>query len=155
MTEIREYWRILRARWYIPVILTVLTVALTLITAQTPPPTFVASTRFTISVSADRPLQGVDPALTGAQASEYILLGSNTRGDPAATKGDIRVYNPQYFGTPGDETIPTTSDFTCSGGSTEAGPHYFGGTKGIIATRAKELAGPNSADNFSKHFWWL
>ena len=72
MTEIREYWRILRARWYIPVILTVLTVALTLITAQTPPPTFVASTRFTISVSADRPLQGVDPALTGAQASEYI-----------------------------------------------------------------------------------
>ncbi len=72
MTEIREYWRILRARWYIPVLLTVLTVALTLITAQTPPPTFVASTRFTISVSADRPLNGVDPALTGAQASEYI-----------------------------------------------------------------------------------
>lgn len=49
-----------------------MTVALTLITAQTPPPTFVASTRFTISVSADRPLNGVDPALTGAQASEYI-----------------------------------------------------------------------------------
>jgi len=72
MTEIREYWRIIRARWYIPVILTVLTVALTWLTAQTPPPTFVASTRFTISVSADRPLSGVDPALTGAQASEYI-----------------------------------------------------------------------------------
>lgn len=72
MTEIREYWRIIRARWYIPVLLTVLTVAFTLLTAQTPPPSYVASTRFTISVSADRPLQGVDPALTGAQASEYI-----------------------------------------------------------------------------------
>lgn len=72
MTEIREYWRILRARWYLPVLLTVLTVALSFFTAQTPPPTYVASTRFTISVSADRPLQGVDPALTGAQASEYI-----------------------------------------------------------------------------------
>ncbi len=72
MSEIREYWRILRARWYIPVSLTVLTVAFTLLTAQTPPPTFLASTRFTISVSADRPLTGVDPALTGAQASEYI-----------------------------------------------------------------------------------
>lgn len=72
MTEIREYWRIIRARWYIPVFLTVFTVALTLLTAQTPPPSYVASTRFTISVSADRPLQGVDPALTGAQASEYI-----------------------------------------------------------------------------------
>lgn len=72
MTEIREYWRIIRARWYIPVVLTVLTVALTLLTAQTPPPSYVASTRFTISVSADRPLSGVDPALTGAQASEYI-----------------------------------------------------------------------------------
>ncbi len=72
MIEIREYWRILRARWYLPVILTVLTVVLTWLTAQTPPPSFVASTRFTISVSADRPLSGVDPALTGAQASEYI-----------------------------------------------------------------------------------
>lgn len=72
MTEIREYWRIIRARWYIPVILTVLTVAFTLLTAQTLPPSYVASTRFTISVSADRPLNGVDPALTGAQASEYI-----------------------------------------------------------------------------------
>lgn len=72
MTEIREYWRIVRARWYIPVILTVLTVAFTLLTAQTPPPGFVASTRFTISVSADRPLNCVDPVLTGAQASEYI-----------------------------------------------------------------------------------
>lgn len=72
MTDLREYWRILRARWYIPVLLTVLTVAFTLLTAQTPPPSYVASTRFTISVSADRPLNGVDPALTGAQASEYI-----------------------------------------------------------------------------------
>lgn len=72
MKEIREYWRILRARWYIPVGLTVLTVVLSLLTTQTPPPTYLATIRFTIGVSADRPIEGVDPILTAYQASEYI-----------------------------------------------------------------------------------
>ncbi len=72
MTDIREYWRILRARWYIPVLLVVLTVIFSALLYRAPPPLYTASTRFTISVSADRPLQGVDPVLTGAQASEYI-----------------------------------------------------------------------------------
>ncbi len=78
-----------------------------------------------------------------AQQNEYIVLGSRNRSNA----GDISVYNPQYFGTPGDETVPGTADFTCSGGSAAPGPHYFGGTRGTITTRAQELAGPNSADN--------
>ncbi|HUD40667.1 MAG TPA: hypothetical protein VMR06_01580 [Dokdonella sp.] len=66
-----------------------------------------------------------------ARAGEYILLGSRNR----ANGGDIFVYDPQSFGTPGDETIPATANFTCS---TQSG--------GLIASRDEELAGPNSAD---------
>jgi capsular polysaccharide biosynthesis protein len=72
MTEIREYWRILRARWYIPVVLTVLTIVFTLLTARTPPPTYVATLRFTIGVNADPNVTGQDPILGAYQASEYI-----------------------------------------------------------------------------------
>jgi uncharacterized repeat protein (TIGR01451 family) len=82
-----------------------------------------------------------------ANAGEYIVLGSRNRSN----NGDIYVYNPQDFGVPGDEiynsVTPGTPDFTCSGGSSQPGPHYFGGTSGTISTRAQELAGPNSADN--------
>ena len=66
-----------------------------------------------------------------AEAGEWILLGSRNRSNG----GDIFVYNPQSFGNRGDETIPGTSNFTCS---------VVGG--GTIASRAQELAGPNSAD---------
>lgn len=67
-----------------------------------------------------------------ARAGEYILLGSRNRSNG----GDAFVYDPQSFGTPGDETVPGTADFTCS---SQAG-------RGTIAGRAAELAGPNSAD---------
>ncbi|MBB5207432.1 DUF11 domain-containing protein [Chiayiivirga flava] len=79
------------------------------------------------------------------QAGEYIALGSRNRSNG----GDIFVYDPQDFGQRGAETVPGTADFTCSGGAIggAAGPHYSGGTLGTIATRAQELAGPNSADN--------
>jgi capsular polysaccharide biosynthesis protein len=72
MTEIREYWRIFRARWYIPVGLTVLTIVVSLLTAQASPPTFVATIRFTIGVNADPNVTGQDPILGAYQASEYI-----------------------------------------------------------------------------------
>ncbi|WP_395791875.1 hypothetical protein [Aquimonas sp.] len=76
-----------------------------------------------------------------AQAGELILLGSRNRDNG----GDIFVYNPQGFGARGLETVPGTADFTCSSTSPPVGS--FGGTgRGIIATRAAELAGPNSAD---------
>ncbi len=67
-----------------------------------------------------------------AEAGEVILLGSRNRSDG----GDIFVYNPQSFGAKGNETIPGTADFTCSSQS----------GRGTIASRAEELAGPNSAD---------
>jgi hypothetical protein len=81
-----------------------------------------------------------------AQAGEYILLGSSNIGTASGYGGDVNVYNPQDFGTRGDETIPATADFTCTGGSSAPGPHYSGANVGAIPTRAAELAGPNSAD---------
>lgn len=72
MTDIREYWRIFRARWYIPVILTVLTVLFSVLTYQAPPPTYLATLRFTIGVNANPNVTGTDPILAAYQASEYI-----------------------------------------------------------------------------------
>lgn len=76
-----------------------------------------------------------------AQQGEYLLLGSRNR----TNGGDIRVYNPQDFGNPGQETIPSNFDFACSVNA--SGPNYGGGSRGQISTRRNELAGPNSADN--------
>jgi hypothetical protein len=81
-----------------------------------------------------------------AEADEYILLGSSNIGTNSDYRGDVNVYNPQDFGLRGDETIPAAVDFSCTGGSTEPGPHYFGDNVGRISSRAEELAGPDSAD---------
>ncbi len=70
--ELRNYWLILRRRWWVPVLLIVLVAALTPFTYRPPAPVYQASIRFTIGVSADRNVQGVDPLLTSYQASEYI-----------------------------------------------------------------------------------
>jgi len=77
-----------------------------------------------------------------AQAGEYILVGSRNR----ANGGDVRIYDPQSFGTKADETLPATADFSCASATPPAGS-YSGGSLGLIASRAEELAGPNSADN--------
>jgi capsular polysaccharide biosynthesis protein len=70
--ELREYWLILRRRWWVPVLLVVLVVAVTPFTYHPAAPVYQANVRFTIGVSADRNVQGVDPILTAYQASEYI-----------------------------------------------------------------------------------
>lgn len=76
-----------------------------------------------------------------AEAGEYVLLGSRNR----TTGGDILVYNPQDFGTPGDETLPASADFSCA--SNTPPPGSFGGsTLGELNSRDQELAGPHSAD---------
>lgn len=72
MNEIREYWRILRARWYLPLLLAVLTVAASLLLARPAPPAYVASIRFTIGVPANPNVTGGDPILGAYQASEYV-----------------------------------------------------------------------------------
>ena len=76
-----------------------------------------------------------------AEAGEYVLLGSSNR----ATGGDILVYNPQDFGTPGDETLPGTADFSCASPTPPAGS-FGGGTLGQLTSRVREVAGPHSAD---------
>ncbi|MGQ0798792.1 MAG: hypothetical protein ACT4NL_01590, partial [Pseudomarimonas sp.] len=76
-----------------------------------------------------------------AEANQYILVGSRNR----ANGGDIFIYNPQSFGTRGDETVPGAANYTCSAAS--AGANFGGAGRGIITTRASELAGPNSANN--------
>ncbi|MBN8887246.1 MAG: DUF11 domain-containing protein [Rudaea sp.] len=83
-----------------------------------------------------------------AEAGEYILLGSRNRGN----SGDIRVYNPQSFGAKGSETVPTTINFSCAAASgtypgSYSGNDTGGNARGLISTRAAELAGPNSANN--------
>jgi uncharacterized repeat protein (TIGR01451 family) len=47
-----------------------------------------------------------------AEAGEYLLLGSSNR--VGGGRGNISVYNPQSFGTPGVETRPGTADFSCN-----------------------------------------
>ena len=81
-----------------------------------------------------------------AEAGEYILVGSRNRSGADNVNGLIRIYTPQSFGTPGDETIPVAPGFICDNTS-QNGPNYSGPTRGIIANRAQELAGPNSANN--------
>ena len=79
-----------------------------------------------------------------AEAGEFILVGSRNRNNG----GDVLIYNPQSFGTPGDETRPGTVNFRCSTAQASAPAGSFSGTgRGIIASRAQELGGPNSADN--------
>ncbi|HTH11402.1 MAG TPA: hypothetical protein VMA55_17670, partial [Acidovorax sp.] len=73
-----------------------------------------------------------------AEAGEYVLLGSSNR----TTGGDILVYNPQDFGTPGDETLPASADFSCASSTPPAGS-FGGGTLGQLSSRAQELAGPH------------
>jgi large repetitive protein len=79
-----------------------------------------------------------------ATAGDFILLGSSNRANGG--NGDITAYNPQSFGTKGNETIPVTANFTCSATTPPVGS-FSGATRGLIAGRANELAGPNSADN--------
>ena len=76
-----------------------------------------------------------------ARQGEFILVGSRNR----ANAGDVFIYDPQSFGTRGNETIPGAANFTCSA-APPAGS-FGGGTRGTITTRNAELAGPNSADN--------
>lgn len=70
--ELRDYWFVLRRRWWVPALLLVLVAAAIPFTYHPPAPAYQAGIRFTIGVSADRNIQGVDPLLTSYQASEYI-----------------------------------------------------------------------------------
>ncbi len=69
-----------------------------------------------------------------ATAGEYILVGSSAVG---VNSGDALIYNPgRVSGSVGAENIPATADFKATSQS----------GKGVITSRAQELAGPRSAD---------
>lgn len=70
--ELLEYLRILRRRWWIVAVFLLLGAAFALLTYRPPATAWGASLRMTIGVTADRPVEGVDPILTAYQASEYI-----------------------------------------------------------------------------------
>ncbi|GBE90456.1 lamin tail domain-containing protein [Nostoc cycadae] len=71
-----------------------------------------------------------------AQAGEYILMGSSA---VKVNSGNIRVFNPgAVTGSVGNETIPTSADFSCAA--------QTGTNTGKITSRTLELAGPRSAD---------
>ena len=69
-----------------------------------------------------------------ARTGEYILVGSTAA---AVGSGDIYIYNPgRVTGPIGSENVPSTPDFKATSQS----------GKGMITSRAQELAGPQSAD---------
>ena len=70
--ELREYLNVLLRRWWIPVVVLALAAAYAVATYRAPASILLVTMRFTIGVTADRPIEGVDPILTGYQASEYI-----------------------------------------------------------------------------------
>ncbi|MBN8728706.1 MAG: DUF11 domain-containing protein, partial [Xanthomonadales bacterium] len=77
-----------------------------------------------------------------AREGEVILLGSRNRTtNSGSNRGQIRLWAPQDFGTKGIETDPSNASavLTCDGSP-------GAGSGGLIASRAAELAGPNSAD---------
>lgn len=78
-------------------------------------------------------------------AGEYILLGSSAVGvTSGTTSGNIQVYGSgRVTGSIGQETIPTSADFSCSDQRTTTGNT----NQGRITTREAELAGPDTITN--------
>jgi capsular polysaccharide biosynthesis protein len=52
--ELRQYWRIIRRRIWIPSLLLIVVAAVSLLTTKTPPPTYTASMKFIIGVEPER-----------------------------------------------------------------------------------------------------
>lgn len=59
-----------------------------------------------------------------AESGEYILTGSSNRDGGSPGRGNIQIYNPQNFGSPGNETVPSASaaSFSCNTGAAAADP---------------------------------
>ncbi len=72
--ELRQYWRILRRRWWIIVGLTLVALVASIILHSRPTPMYQATMRFTIGVApeSDRERVSMDPLYSAYLASEYI-----------------------------------------------------------------------------------
>lgn len=76
-----------------------------------------------------------------ANAGEYINVGSSAVG---VGSGDIRIFNPGVVtGTVGQETLPAVASFQCSTQRASTANNNLG----VINTRVKELAGPDTITN--------
>lgn len=76
--ELREYWEIVRRRWWLPVALTALVAVLSALQLRpwvTPPPTYSASMRLLLGVlpATDAPLTAYDPRYYAWLTSEYLV----------------------------------------------------------------------------------
>jgi capsular polysaccharide biosynthesis protein len=79
LMELREYWLILRRRWWIPVVLSLLVAVLSLIQLQpwqTKPPTYAASLRMLVGVmpaTDEETIAYYDPRYYAWLTSEYLV----------------------------------------------------------------------------------
>lgn len=73
--ELRQYWRIIRRRLWIVLLLPLLVLVASLALRRPAPPVFQASLRMTVDVPPLPVTEGMDfdPRLTAAQASEYLV----------------------------------------------------------------------------------
>ena len=80
-----------------------------------------------------------------ANQNEFILMGSSAVGVVSgATQGDILIYSPGLVTGPvGKETVPGTSSYSCVTQRAATGNP----AQGQIASRAAELAGPDTISN--------
>lgn len=93
--ELRQYWAVIRRRWWIPASLVVAVVAITLISQrpwQTRPPTYATSLSFSVGVQPQQPGDGEENYYT-ALASEYLIddLAEVVRGSEFATAVSQRL----------------------------------------------------------------
>ncbi len=98
MVELRDYWRIVRRRWWLPVVLTLLVAVISAIDLrpwQSPPSTYRATMRLLIGVApaaaADR--TAYDPYYYAWQTSEYLVddFTEVVRSDLFATQVSTRL----------------------------------------------------------------
>lgn len=86
-----------------------------------------------------------------ANSGEYIFMGSSAVGvtmnpTTATNNADIRIYHPgTVTGRIGNETIPTTPNYSCRTQRTSTG----NANQGRITSRNQELAGPDGISNAS------
>lgn len=93
--ELRQYWAVVRRRWWIPALLTALVLALTLVTQrpwQPRPKQYVTSLSFSVGVQPQRPGDGEENYYT-ALASEYLIddLAEVVRGSEFAAAVSQRL----------------------------------------------------------------
>jgi hypothetical protein len=80
-----------------------------------------------------------------ANTGEYINVGSSAVG---VNFGDIQIFNPGVVtGTLGQEILPATASFQCSTQRASIGNPTIRATVGVINSRTKELAGPDTITN--------